>query len=630
MRPLLALPPEPAALEVAAVASPTPARADRWLGDLLLAAAWFPLVGGLAEVAVLAAKWFLLHHQVRLGPQIVWMTPLADLALSLAIALPLALAAWRWRALRSQRVPVTVFSFLAVLGVLLTEQWTYPAGVVVLALGAAVQLGRVAGARARRFARATLPALAALVLALGLGYNAYASIRERLALARLPAARVGAPNVLLLIWDTVRAADLSLYGFDRPTTPQLQAFAAGGVTFDGAIATAPWTLPSHAGMFTGRYPDELSTGWLRPLDGRWPTLAETLDRHGYSTAGFAANTIYASYEFGLTRGFTHYEDYVVSPGEFVLASSLLRTLTNDRRLRALVGSERVLGRKTAADVNRAVLAWLDQRRDRRPFFLFLNEFDAHEPYLAPAPFGTRFGPLPHLRVWNVHNRTNSAEHQGRWKQTPAEVAAEHNAYDASIAYMDAQLGRLLGQLRARHLLDNTVVIVAADHGEQFGRHGVFEHGNSLYLPVLHVPLVVVWPREVPAGARVAPPVSLADLPATVLDLAQIDDGPFPGRSLARFWNPAAPGRPGEEAVVASAVGRQRGAPAWYPVASGDLHGVVDHGFHLIRHGDGRLELYDLRADPAEEHDLAAQPGYAATLTRLERELVPRGSTRPAR
>ncbi len=602
-----------------------PGSPARPLRDLFLAASWFALAGGLVEVTLLGVKRLVLHHEVRLGPQVVWMTPTADLLLALAVALLLAPFVRRWRSLGSPRVVASVFSFLAVLGVLLVEHWSYPAGIVVLALGAGIQVGRLVGAspgRVRRFALRTLPALAGIVLVLGIGLNAYVRVRERLALAALPAARAGAPNVLLLIWDTVRAADLGLYGYDRPTTPVLQAFAAQGATFDGAIATAPWTLPSHAGMFTGRYPHELSADWTHPLGRRWPTLAEVLDRGGYSTAGFAANTIYASYEFGLDRGFVHYEDYVVSPGQLVLASALLRTITNEHTLRSLVRSDRVIGRKTAADVNRAALTWLDHRRDRRPFFLFLNEFDAHEPYEAPEPFGARFAPLPRPQHWNVDNHTNSAEHQGRWQLTQAEIAAEHNAYDASIAYLDARLGDLLRQLTARRLLDNTIVIVAADHGEEFGRHKVFEHGNSLYVPVLHVPLVVVWPRGVPAGRRVTQHVSLADLPATVLDLADIDPVPFPGRSLARFWDPAAPGRRGEEAIVASEVRRQPGAPAWYPVAHGDLQAVIEDGFHLIRDGDGHDELYDLRTDPWEMRDLASSAAYATARQRLDRRLVP--------
>ena len=591
--------------------------------DLFWVAAAFALLSGLGELVLLGARKFVLHETIRMGPQILWLTPTADLLLFLLVAVALAPFVRRGRALASPRALAAIFSFLAVLGILLVERWSYRFGFTVLALGAAAEIGRQAARapdRFRRLVRRLPPALAAIVVLLGGGYNVVAYARERSFLAGLPAARAGAPNVLLLIWDTVRARDLSLYGFELPTTPRLQDFARGGVVFDQAIATAPWTLPSHAGMFTGRYPHELSVGWRRPLDGHWPTLAEVLARHGYTTGGFVGNTIYAGYEFGLQRGFGRYEDYVVSPGQLFLASSLLRAGSNNPVLRLFLHSDRIIGRKSAADVSHEFLSWLDRRPRGRPFFAFLNDFDAHEPYTAPAPFDSRFGAAPRLRHWYVSYNTNSAEHGKRWTMSPAEVRAEEGAYDASIAYLDAQFGNLIEQLRARRLLDNTIVIVAADHGEEFGQHGVFEHGNSLYLPVLHVPLVMVWPRAIPAATRVAAHVSLSEIPATVLDLLGIQGGPFPGASLARTWTPRSPRGPAAE--VLSEVGAQRAAPAWYPVHAGDMQGIIQDGFHLIRRGDGREELYALASDPLERHDLARDPAYRSQLLRLAAALPP--------
>ena len=133
---------------------------------------------------------------------------------------------------------------------------------------------------------------------------AQAVARERSSLAS-----GGAPNVLLVVLDTVRADRLSLYGYPRPTSRTLEKLARQGIRFDEARATAPWTLASHASMFTGRWPSELDVRWLTPLRGRFPTVAEYLGSHGFATAGFAANTGYCSYDTGLDRGFTHFEDY---------------------------------------------------------------------------------------------------------------------------------------------------------------------------------------------------------------------------------------------------------------------------------------------------------------------------------
>ena len=141
------------------------------------------------------------------------------------------------------------------------------------------------------------------------------------------------------------------------------------------MATAPWTLPSHAGMFTGRWPHELSADWFHALDSTHPTLAETLRARGYNTAGFVANTLYCGSETGLSRGFNHYEDYSISPGELLLSSSLGRTIANNSRLRQLTGYHNIVNAKDAATVNADFLDWVS--RNQRPFFAFLNYFDAH-------------------------------------------------------------------------------------------------------------------------------------------------------------------------------------------------------------------------------------------------------------
>ena len=167
-----------------------------------------------------------------------------------------------------------------------------------------------------------LPWLLGTVAALACFSYGRELLSEHRALRRLPAAIPGAPNVLLIVLDTVRADALSLYGYDRDTSPNLVRLARGGVRFEQARATAPWTLPSHASMFTGRWPHQLDIGTFRPLDARSPTLAEVLGARGYVTAGFVANPIFCHADYGLARGFLHYEDIPVSPLE-ILRSTLL-------------------------------------------------------------------------------------------------------------------------------------------------------------------------------------------------------------------------------------------------------------------------------------------------------------------
>ena len=450
--------------------------------------------------------------------------------------------------------------------------------------------------------RQFLLSVGATLAGLALGSRGWNMLGELVALTRLPPSPHSAPNVLLIILDTVRAPSLSLHGYERRTTPNLERLAKAGMLFERAVATDSWTLPSHVSMFTGRYPHELSADRKTPLDFTYPTLAEVLSARGYLTAGFVANLEYCTSESGLGRGFAHYDDYDVSPGDFILAWSLGNYLSQRPRIRQLVDNWNSLDRKSASQVNSEFLEWLDHKGSR-PFFAFLNYFDAHAPYYPPEPFDTMFGPTtprdgPVSEKW-LHK-----------KDIPTDVLqAEINAYDSTIAYLDHEVGLLLDELGKRGVLENTVVIVTADHGEEFGEHDVFGHGQSLYLPSLHVPLMILYPGRVPAGKSVAEVVSLRDMVATVMDLANLaSESAFPGKSLARYWkNP--PGAHDPTSAVAFSELKFAGAfPQWFPIAKGNIQSLVANGYHYIKNGDGREELYDWLVDPWEQRDLSGTEG----------------------
>lgn len=286
-------------------------------GDRLLAALWFALVFGMLEASVLGVRRLVFADFIWSSRHIAWMTPASYVLFFGLPALGLTLVARvrpRWIPLgwiAGACVAVGMAAMLRLLG----EQRIHIAAVWILAVGLGVQVARIVGrgpAVFTRLVRRTLPWLAGVLLAVTAGTEGAWALGERWALARLPAAAPGAPNVLLLILDTVRAAELGLYGYPRPTSPGLERLAARGVVFDWAFATSSWTLPSHGTLFTGRYPHELRADFLVPLDERYPTLAETLRAHGYATAGFVANHNYCSYETGLARGFLHYQDYRVT------------------------------------------------------------------------------------------------------------------------------------------------------------------------------------------------------------------------------------------------------------------------------------------------------------------------------
>jgi arylsulfatase A-like enzyme len=599
--------------------------------SLLRTGIWFGLVTGLCEVAVLAVRKLVLGEIIQLSPHFVWMTPVAAVCFFGSAALVLAALQWRLPRLVTMRAGILAFAFLAFLSLLFLLIRLHSVALLLLAAGLAWQTSRVLAARAAgldRLTRVTTPGLVAMVALLALGVTAGRALDERRSMDALPPARAGAPNVLLIVLDTVRASSLSVHGYSRPTSPQLERIAGRGTLFDLALSTAPWTLPAHGSMFTGRLPHELSASWEIPLDDRHPTLAEVLRDQGYLTAAFVANTFYCSYEHGLDRGFVHYEDYLVSPGQIVNSSSLGRLVFSGQigvnRNVWLLDNEQFLGRKSAERLNHDFLRWLS-RKGERPFFAFLNYFDAHDPYVPPRPFNGRFGPvvtrgsLAHrfaaTLVGSVKRvapgrlaRSRGTSIEWRRRQT--------NLYDGAIAYLDHHLGLLFTELERRGALENTVVIITSDHGELLGEHGLFEHGNSLYLPLLHVPLLIAYPPEVPSGRVVHEGATLRDLPATVVDLLGLEGVGFPGRSLARYWQDDQPLARGDPDTLFASVDKGINEPAWEPVMRGDMQSLVAGDVHYIRNGDGREELYDIVLDPAEDRDLASHESERPTLQRF--------------
>jgi arylsulfatase A-like enzyme len=574
----------------------------------LPSAAWFGLLTGFAEVICLGVRKFILRQPIYFGAHIVWMSPMANLCLFTLVGL--LLGAMR---IASPGFKAGVMAFLGLLGCALVFEELKFYAVVLFAAGAAWRAGRLIAGREDRFyafARRGARWMAIATLAFCAGALAWQSCAGLRVSARPTAVGADSPNVLLIVMDTVRAQNLSLYGYARRTTPRLEEFAKTGARFDLAIATAPWTLPSHASIFTGRFPREMSADFRAPLDGAYPTLAETLGAGGYLTAGFVANTYYCNAENGLGRGFAHYEDYSVSFSEFALSASLSRAILNRDAARRLVNYHDVIGRKTAEDINRSFLQWLDGQ-DERPFFAFLNYLDAHEPCLPRAPFDEKFGAkIDHGRFRSVHTLRTSWR-RNRERATPQQNQADIDCYDGAIAYLDEQIGRLLDALGGRGRLKNTLVIITSDHGEAFGENGHYGHIDSAYLTQLRVPLLISMPGLVPAGAVVEEAVSLRDLPATVTDLTR-KTSVFPGSSVARYWrtSPAeeAPAEeaPAEEATpLLSEINIAPSRPREYSSGSKAIITslVLDH-YHYLRNPDGHEELYDYLNDPSERRDLS--------------------------
>ena len=320
------------------------------------------------------------------------------------------------------------------------------------------------------------------------------------------------PNVIMIVWDTVRADHLSLYGYSRPTTPFLDQLAEKSLVFDRAYSTAPWTLPSHASFFTGLYPSEHHCGYARfRLEDQFTTLAERFRENGYATLAISNNALLSPFN-GFDQGFQRfiessaYEDLAM--GEIAERYWTSRFHPQDLLDSGAERTARLLSR------------WFKRlRKSRAPFFLFINYMEAHEPYPA-AEGALKFFPDARTAKHSLLHLPRDLDDFNCNPELAAAARPELLAwYDGAISYLDQHLGRLYLELEKAGLLDRTMVIVLADHGESLGEHNYYNHGFFLYEPLLHVPLLIYYPKVL-KPERVASPVSLIRLPSIILDLVQ--------------------------------------------------------------------------------------------------------------
>jgi arylsulfatase A-like enzyme len=613
---------------------------------ILVLSAWCGLVAGLLEVGTIilqkhASKLSSLYWMSR---HFVWLIPLLNLVIFLVLGVILSVLVWY-----SRRGGYRLATRLMCTLTLLPTVWVAfpriygPAGFLLM-LGIAARLVPVFERHAiefRRLVRVSFPVVAGLVPILAAsvwGSDRIKAWREESRLLPPP----GSPNVLLIVLDTVGADHLSLYGYDRLTSPTIDELALRGIRFDRVQAASSWTLPSHASLFTGRWPHELSANWSTPLDGTYPTLAEFLGSRGYATAGFIANKPYCVSDCGLARGFTAYGDY-----NFPRLTAFKTTVLVDRVMEGAWAIERFLedrldfdllgpavdylwrlfkfDRKETAVVNREFLDWLSGRRQpERPFFAFLNFFEAHFPYELPEKGIHRFGDKPRtvrettlLRDWRLVIDNGPS---------PDQVRFARDSYDDCVADLDEKLGRLIDELDRRSILDRTWLIITADHGESFGEQpGVFWHGTSLYNSQLHVPLVIIPPAGSPSPRVVTESVSLRDLATTIVDVLGFQEGaPFPGVTLARFWNGSSPSASAKAAasipVLSEVVPLPRVAPypaEWLDRPKWPLAALTDGDWTYIRReGNVREELFHVPKDAQQRHNLASDPAMQPTLERM--------------
>ena len=573
----------------------------------LITAACFGLFLGTAEAVY---NWFASFNPDPLGwksdllPEILWISPTFYLFLFVALTIPVVIASHFVPKVRWELFIYVVFGWLSVFGILSVSErlnrWTC----LLLATGVVVQLHRFASHRRSPSTIAVLRVFGGLTLVVLLINLSGAGTRLGKAESPTPPeerlASSESPNVLLITLDTLRADHVSSYGYSRQTTPNLDRLAGEGVLFENAFATASWTLPTHASMMTGRYLYEHRAGGS-PLSGQFPTLAEVLSSSGYATAGFTANRDYCSAKSGLSRGFSTYEDHFSNVADMVWHTYYGKMILNQL---PSIGYYDVPGRKNALEVNREFLGWLETNRGAR-FFAFLNYYDVHDPYIPPASYQGKFAPQP-TKGDLVNSILFPRDFTGGKRLSDQEVQAQEDAYDECLAYLDNQLGSLFDRLKALGLLDNTLIIVTSDHGESFGDHGFYGHGNHLYRNLLHVPLIIRYPNKVPKARRVTEAVSLQSIPASVLDLLGVHaQSTFSGIPMSRFWSEGTISNDETEGLAfAESLKGIVHNPAYPLGRRGITKSLSTSKWNLILHEEGNIELFDVGKDPDELHNLA--------------------------
>jgi arylsulfatase A-like enzyme len=401
-------------------------------------------------------------------------------------------------------------------------------------------------------------------------------------------------NVLIITVDTLRADHLGCYGYHRPTSPSIDAFARGATLYRRSFATAPWTVPTHASLFTGKAPFEHGARTFKiarrgrnnvnPLHEDQFTLAEMFSAENVETAAFVANAGYLAPRWQLDQGFATYE----------------------------------VDESYAKKISRLALSWLEEHTED-DFFLFLNYIDVHKPYntRTPAPFLDTPAVVDKGQlITKLYEQVMPGE-----KPVPAKLAQKViDQYDTGIANVDNGIGELFAQMKALEIYDNTLIVLTSDHGEYFGEHLLVEHSKDIYMEATHVPLIIKYPGQL-EGSVSDLVISSVDIPGMILDQLPAE--------VAKPYLDRFPARPGKHPVLIEN----------YYTRTGDLwnrrwghrfrrvrRAIIDWPYKVIRSSDGAHELYDLSVDIAESNNLYATKADVAN--RLFAKLTEYQSTHP--
>ncbi len=410
------------------------------------------------------------------------------------------------------------------------------------------------------------------------------------------------PNVIWIVLDTARRDHFSCYGYEREITPNIDRFAQDGILFTNYISTAPWTLPSHSSLFTGLYTSEHGAHFARkgplylPMPQKVKTVAEILSENGWKTAAISANTM-LSKKNNFDQGFQFFYSKENAFREFfwgMLTSQIFPDIWNKW------GFLRINVYSLSSELNKVVFQWLEKNRDE-PFFLFLNYMEPHHggKYI-PGEAGGRFG--VDWGLWNDMYKSLDLEAIVHKKKKISEHAYQLNRdwLDTKMVYLDENIGHLFDFLKANNLYDNSYIFLLSDHGDLFGEHYSFGHTMELYNELIHVPLIIKYPEKFQKKGISDEFVQNVDLMPELLSCLNL---PIPDEIS---------GQPLEKTNhdIISELFRRSELTLNKQRYSRDLKAIFDNSesdlFKFIQSSNGKHELYDLKTDSLELHNIFSE------------------------
>ena len=431
--------------------------------------------------------------------------------------------------------------------------------------------------------------------------------------------------------DAVRADHLSCYGYHRKTSPNIDRLAKEGVLFERVFSTAEWSYPSHASIFTGKYPSYHKTlGKDIYLHKENTTIAEILSRNGYQTIGVSGNDLLSPIN-GFSKGFQKYFVFDIPP-KIQSAFRFIKQSPKDFARTFIYGRDGY----TYRNINK-VKDFLKNCKKEEPFFLFTNIYNCHAPYNPPRPFKKDFcnslsvppfyitefffhmifgHPGGKIPGFDVRKLNRIANERGQYSFIAGELQVSEEEwevvkswYDGEISYLDYRIGELIDFLKRKGIFENTLLIITSDHGENFGEHGLASHQFCLYDSLIHVPLIMVYPNVIPRGTKISNLASHIDIFPTILDLLSIKEyrHGVQGKSLFPF----------EDRKIHDFICAECGESVRSRLVGSTLSPKLkayDQGYKCLRteqykyiiSADQKEELYNIEKDPLEKVNITGK------------------------